>query len=730
MTPPPRYLRVAVPCPLYRVFDYLPPAGVAAAGLQPGLRVRVPFGRQQVIGVLLETAAHSELPAGKLRRADAVLDEAPLIGPELLQLARWAAAYYQHPPGEVMEHLFPGLLRRGRAAPTRAEQRWRLTPAGRALASGALSRAPRQQAVWTLLQATPAGLPTTALPAGSAATLRAMQAKGLIEQHIEALAPAHRPAVPGPPLNAAQQAAVQAVTGQLDSYHAVLLDGVTGSGKTEVYLACAAAALATGRQVLILVPEIGLTPQLLARVETRLGVPVAAYHSALSEGERHAAWRAAQQGAARVLLGTRSAVWASLPELGLIVVDEEHDASYKQQEGFRYSARDLAVLRAQRGSLPVLLGSATPALETLHNVTQRRYRQVHLPERAGGAAHPELHLLDIRGQPLNGGLGAALQTAVGRHLDAGGQVLLYLNRRGFAPVLMCHTCGDSAQCARCDARLTYHRAAGRLRCHHCGAERAVPQQCPACGSLALQVLGKGTERLEDALAERFPGVALTRIDRDTTRARGALDKLLAGVHSGAAQLLIGTQMLAKGHDFPNLTLVGVVDADQGLFSTDFRAAERLVQTILQVAGRAGRGDKPGEVLIQTHHPDHPVLRRLLAGDYAACAATLLAERQAAGLPPYQHLALLRAEAVQRAVTFAFLETAKRHAGQPAGITFAGPAPAPMERRAGRYRAQLLLSGASRTQLQAFLAGWVPALAELPMARRVRWSLDVDPLDTF
>lgn len=724
----PGYLRIAVPCPLYRVFDYLPPAGVDAAALQPGLRVRVPFGRQRVIGVLLETAAHSELPAAKLRRVDSLLDDTPLIGADLLQLARWAAAYYQHPPGEVMEHLFPGLLRRGRAAPTRDEYYWRLTAAGRTLAADALQRAPRQQAVWSALHAAPDGLPAAQLPASAA--LRALLAKGLVERFAQAATPPSRAAMPGPALNDAQQAAVQAVTGQLDSFHAVLLDGVTGSGKTEVYLACAAAALAAGRQVLVLVPEIGLTPQLLARFESRLGVPVAAYHSALSEGERHAAWRAAQQGTARVLLGTRSAVWTPLPALGLIVVDEEHDPSYKQQDGFRYSARDLAVLRAQRGSLPVLLGSATPALETLHNVMLRRYRQVHLPERAGGAAHPALHLLDIRGQPLRGGLGAVLESAIGRHLDAGGQVLLYLNRRGFAPLLMCHACGHSLQCARCDARLTYHRTAGRLRCHHCGAERAVPQQCPACGSLALQVLGKGTERLEDALTERFAGIGLARIDRDTTRARGALGKLLAEVHSGAAQLLVGTQMLAKGHDFPNLTLVGVVDADQGLFSTDFRAAERLVQTILQVAGRAGRADKPGEVLIQTHHPEHPVLRQLLAGDYAACAASLLAERHAAGLPPYQHLALLRAEAVQRAPALAFLEAAAAQAGQPAGVSFAGPAPAPMERRAGRYRAQLLLSSASRAELQAFLAGWVPALAELPGTRRVRWSIDVDPLDTF
>ena len=528
-------------------------------------------------------------------------------------------------------------------------------------------------------------------------------------------------------LNPAQQTAAAEIIGALAGYKAFLLDGVTGSGKTEVYLEAIAAAVASGRQALVLLPEINLTPQTLARFRARFG-SVAAFHSGLSDGERLATWLAARDGTAPVIVGTRSAAWLPLKAPGLIVVDEEHDASFKQHEGFRYSARDLAVVRAQRAKVPVVLGSATPSLESLHNAAQDRYAHLRLPERAGTARHPSMKLLDIRSRRLVEGLSDLLLDAVKRHLTAGGQVLLFLNRRGYAPTLMCHDCGTPEACKRCDARMTLH-GDRRLVCHHCGAERPVPKQCSHCGSQSFGAVGQGTERIEQALTELFPDAGVARVDRDSTRRKGSMEKLLGEVQSGERRLLVGTQMLAKGHDFPNVTLVGVLDADQGLFSSDFRASERMAQLIIQVAGRAGRADKPGEVLIQTHQPDHPLLNNLVREGYGSFAASALAERRIAGLPPYAALALLRAEAPASAAPTAFLEAAREllAARRIQGVQLLGPAPAPMERRAGRYRAHLLLQAGQRAPLQNLLAAALPELDGLKQARKVRWSIDVDPV---
>lgn len=723
-------LRVAVPCPLYGSFDYLPPAGLDQEP-PPGVRVRVPFGRRRLIGVLLETARHSTLPRERLKRAEAVLDREALLDESLMQLGRWTAAYYQHPIGEVFQLMLPVLLRQDRAAEAPGERRWRLTRDGQETDPALLARAPRQREALEALRRAPGGLSAAELPPALAAALPRLREKGLAEARLTAPAPPPAGVEDGgtPELNPEQAAAVQAVGRQAGNFHAFLLDGVTGSGKTEVYLACIEETLAAGRQALVLVPEIGLTPQTLARFRARLRVPLAVLHSGLGDGERLRAWLAARSGAARVVIGTRSAVWTPLPDPGLIIVDEEHDGSYKQQEGCRYSARDLAVLRAQHAGCPVVLGSATPSLESLHNVRLRRYSRLPLPARAGAARPPALRLLDVRSRPMRDGLSDLLLDAVNRHLEADGQVLLFLNRRGYAPVLLCHACGWHADCRRCDAHLTLHRGRGRLLCHHCGAEAGIPGQCPACGSLDLQGLGKGTERLEAALAERFPGAGVARLDRDSTARRGSLDRVLADFAAGRQRILIGTQMLAKGHDFPGITLAAIVDADAGLFGADFRAAERLAQTVIQVAGRAGRAERPGEVLIQTHHPEHPLLRTLVREGYAACAEELLAERRAGGLPPFASLALLRAEAARREAVDAFLHAARAGAAaRNDAPALLGPAPAPLARKAGRHRGQLLLQATQRSRLQAFLSGWVPELAALPEARRVRWSLDVDPVD--
>jgi primosomal protein N' (replication factor Y) len=734
MAAEPRYYQIAVPSPLFGHFDYLP-LRENPVPLTPGTRVRVPFGRgREVTGVVLGGSAHSAVPRHKLKRIARVLDDSPVLPATLLALLRWAADYYHHPLGEVLATALPAWLREGRPARLPGVPVWHLTDAGRALESSALTRAPVQRRLWEALVAVTDGL--EAEPLGELSTrwrevMAIFEERGWVARHERRaeseVVPAPQPA---PPLNAAQTGAIAEITGALDRYQCFLLHGITGSGKTEVYLGAIEKVLASNKQVLVLVPEIGLTPQLVERFRRRLGVPVAVLHSGLTDTQRFAAWSGAAEDKAPLVLGTRSAVFTPMPRLGLIVVDEEHDASYKQQEGFRYSARDLAVLRAAREKAPIVLGSATPSLESLKNARDGSYRLLELPERPGAAELPVVRLLDLRKLALDDGLSAPLRAAVAERLKRGEQSLLFLNRRGFAPVLMCYGCGWVAPCRRCDARLTYHQRSSKLICHHCGAEQLLPEKCPNCAGAELHPIGEGTERLESALAKIFPKARLVRIDRDSTAARGALEGKLKAVHEGRADILVGTQMLTKGHDFPNVTLVGVVNADQGLYSAEFRAAERLFQQILQVAGRAGRADKPGEVLIQTWHPDHPLFAALVRHDFNGFADYALAERSEAGFPPYSHLVLLRAESPDRGAALGFLRAARAKAETPNGVQLMDPVPSPMERRAGRWRAQLLVQSAKRAPLHEFLDGWVRALGALKQARRVRWSLDVDPADLF
>src|SRR6185312_7218998 len=534
-----------------------------------------------------------------------------------------------------------------------------------------------------------------------------------------------------PALSGEQQQAVAAVAGDLGRYQPFLLDGVTGSGKTEVYLALIERVLAQGRQALLLVPEIGLAPQTLRRLRERLGVAVEVIHSNLAEGERARAWLRARSGEAKVILGTRSAVFTPLPQAGLVIVDEEHDGAYKQQEGFRYHARDLAVVRARALGVPVLLGSGTPSLESLANVEAGRYRALHLRARPGAVRPPTVQIVDMRAQRLDHGLSPTLLAAVADTVARGEQALVFKNRRGYAPVLLCHACGWHADCPRCERPLTLHAGRRMLVCHHCDHHARLPTTCPACGATELKPLGQGTERLEEALAARFPEVPVLRIDRETTRRRDAFEHLLDGLRDEAKPaILVGTQMLAKGHDLPHLTLVAIAGVDEGLLSLDFRASERLAQQLVQVAGRAGRAAKPGRVLLQTHHPDHPLLRQLLAQGYATAAQSLLAERRQSLLPPYAHQVLLRAEATQRAAVDAFLAEACAALPPEHGLQVAGPMPAPMPLRAGRQRGQLLLEATNRRDLHAALRPWAAQLARLPGARKVRWSLDVDPIDLY
>ena len=728
-------LRVALDTPLRRLFDYLP-ARVEGHTPQPGARVRVPFGRQHLVGIIHSLATSSELPREKLKPVLEVLDAEPVLDARVLELMEFAAQYYHHPQGEVIAAALPKLARDG--APSRAvTERWFATETGSlALAANELARAPRQREVLAAI-ATAQGVkaealaerfsdwrtPMRALVARDFATsAEFVESPGIVDQDLVR--------TPGPALSPEQTVAVAAIDAAAARFVPFLLYGITGSGKTEVYLHASEHALRRGKRALVLVPEIGLTPQLVARFRERFSVPVAVLHSGLTDTERLVAWRSCVSGEARIVLGTRSAVFAPVPDLGLVLVDEEHDASFKQHEsGFRYSARDLAIFRAQRAGVPIVLGSATPSLETLQNVATGKFTQLDLPRRAGQALPPRAAVIDLREHAMRQGISTPAVEAIQRHLANDGQVLVYINRRGYSPTLACTACGWIAPCRDCDARLTVHLAAGRLRCHHCGADAKLPENCPQCG-YAVRHVGQGTERVEETLAGLFPDMPIARLDRDVVRKRGDLEEVVSRIASGEARILVGTQMVTKGHDFPSVTLVVVLNADQGLFSTDFRAPERVAQTIIQVAGRAGRGTKAGEVLIQTEYPDHPLLKALLADGYEGFARTALAEREAAGWPPFAHVAALRASATELATAVDFLQEARRHAPRLPGVKLLGPAPAAMARRAARYHAQVLIEARERAPLHRLLGAWLPRVEELKAPRDLRWSLDIDPLDLF
>ena len=717
--------------PLARTFDYLAPDGPTPA---IGSRVRVPFGRRRETGIVLGHATESSFGGGRLRRASAVLDDEPLLGEDDLALVRFTADYYHHPIGEVAALALPVALRHGKPLAARAEtvRATSSAPEPEELAR----RAPKQAALLArLVEAGDAGITADQLNdivPGWRRTARPLIDRRAVRVDVTAAADgADDPAiVPGPDLNSDQGKAVDAISAA-DGFAAFVLDGVTGSGKTEVYLRLIEATLEAGRQVLVLVPEIGLTPQLVRRFEHRLGFRPAAMHSSLTDNERLKAWRRAQSGAARLLVGTRSAVFTPMPKLGLVIVDEEHDHSFKQQEGLRYSARDLAIVRAKRRGVPVILGSATPTLELLKHCEDGSYTRLALPKRAGGARPPRLSLIDLNRHPPTEGLAAPLEAAIDAHLADSGQVLLFLNRRGFAPTLICSNCAHIAGCERCDSRMTVHAGRNELRCHHCGATRALDTSCPECTG-NMRALGEGTERLEHRLAERFSSRRIVRIDSDSMARKGAIDEALDLATRGDADILVGTQMLSKGHHFPKLTLVGIVNADQGLFGSDFRSDERLAQSIVQVAGRAGREEKPGQVLIQTAFPEHRFWQRLMDGGYAGVAGDVLAERRASGWPPYSRLALLRASAHRRTDAVSCLEAARAAAlalELPA-LRVLGPVDAPLLKKAGRFRVQLLLESRDRASLHRALAHVRQTLEDKPEARRARWSIDVDPVQLF
>ena len=730
--------RVAIAVPVYRLFDYLAPDNIELAHINPGIRLEVPFGKAKKIAFLVDCVQHSEIDIGKLKRVERILDEKPLLSTKDLALLHWASRYYHHPLGEVFSAAFPVTLRQGKSAVIQSEKRYVLTGLGKATDSEQLKRSPKQKNLLEKFQAHPDSLSEAELSAWNQnwrTSIKQLQNKLLLQHAAPEVWKKNAGAIirnNGLHCNSPQQAAIDAVCESLGQFGVFLLEGVTGSGKTEVYMQIIRSVLERGQQVLVLLPEITLTPQLEDRFRQRFSVSIAISHSKLTDRQRTRAWIKMQRGECPILLGTRSALFTPLKNPGLIILDEEHDASFKQQEGFRFSARDVAVVRGKLLNIPVLMGSATPALESLHNVDNKRYNLLHLPERAGNATAPVLQLLDIRNRSMQEGLSEALVAEMHKTLAKNEQILLFLNRRGFAPTLICHGCGWVARCQRCDANLVIHYDEGVLRCHHCEQQQRLIKQCPACKAEELTPLGLGTERVEKVLAAVFVDKVIVRLDRDSTQRKGSLENYLQQINQGAVDIILGTQMLAKGHHFPNVTLVAILDVDSGLFSIDFRAPEKLAQMIVQVSGRAGRAEKPGRVIMQTRQPEHPLLTTLIREGYNSFAKTALAERKEASLPPFSHQALLRVQATDAEMPKLFLhavvQLAQEHNKGRAQIL--GPVAAPMARRAGLYRYQLLFQSSKRPELHALLDVLMPKIEKLKQAKKVRWSLDVDPVDLY
>lgn len=658
-----RFLRIVLPTPLNKVFDYLLPENCNFESLKPGVRVLVPFGSRKLVGILVGTADKTDVPKSKMKAAIEIMDNEPIMPQDVYDLCCWSAKYYHYSLGEIFHAALPVLLRKAKKPATK--------------------------------------------PAAKIST-------NISHPPLE--------------LNHEQKTAVDKIVAAQNQFKIFLLNGVTGSGKTEVYLQVIEQTLNANKQVLVLVPEISLTPQTIKRFSERFSQSIVALHSSLTDKERLDGWQRAKSGEAKIIIGTRSAIFTAFANLGLIIIDEEHDNSFKQQDRFRYHARDLAVMRASKLAIPVVLGSATPSLESLLNVKRNRYTQLLLTERAGNAVMPTYQFIDLRTAEIENGLAKELVMQMQTHLENNNQVMLFLNRRGFAPVLYCNQCAWIAECRRCDARMTYHRSPLRLQCHHCDCQTKVPIHCPACKSTELEPLGLGTQRLETTLRKYFPDTPIMRIDRDSTRKKGSLNDLLAQIHLAQPAILLGTQMLAKGHHFPQVTLVGIVDADNGLFSADFRASEQMGQLLLQVSGRAGRADKAGTVLIQTRQPEHPLLQSLLHEGYEAFSQNLLSERERTLLPPYTYFAIVRAEAYAESAVESFLEQIKNLSSTFVNeIKMLGPVPAILAKRKGLFCKQLILKSLRRSDLQSFIKDLLSRIESIPNQHAIKWVLDVDPV---
>jgi len=730
---PTLYVQIAIPVPMRQLFTYLVPESLQTPELKLGERVIVPFSNRQVVGIIIKVTNECDVAPNKLKAITSRVKDSFTFEAPLLNFLQLCANYYHHPVGEVFQIALPVMLRQIEKTEINFPKKWQLkNKLSDAELISLKAKAPKQEKLYQFIVSQSASNWAELRAVGfNKAQLNALAEKNLIEE-IE-----HEPQIfnwQDSMLNAdnklqlsvEQSVIVSAVAQNLHSFNCHLVDGVTGSGKTEVYLQIIEQVLAQNNQVLILVPEIGLTPQMLERFEQRFNIPIYLHHSGMNDKERFDTWLAAQQSNAAIIIGTRSAVFSPLERLGLIIVDEEHDNSFKQQDSFRYHARDIAILRARQLNIPIILGSATPSLETLHNSQNGKYHYHQLLKRAGVSTKAKLSLVNTSNQPLENGLSTTVKSAIKHTLDKGEQVLVFLNRRGYAPAINCQECHWIADCQRCNKPYTLHQKQGLLICHHCSGQKRVPNQCPSCGSIRINPVGVGTEQLEQKIGEQYAAYSTIRIDRDSTRKKGALAKLLQEVLDKKHQLLIGTQMLAKGHHFPDVTLVVILDVDGALFSFDFRAAEQMAQLLVQVSGRAGRASKPGKVLVQTQYPDHPLLQDLVNNGYNHFAKHALLERQQAKLPPFSHQALFRAEANYPSYPDKFLRALTMHSFEQ--CEFAGPVPAAMEKKAGKFRYHLIVQAENRRALHICIQQLIQIAQQSEWQNKVRWSVDIDPLD--
>jgi primosomal protein N' (replication factor Y) len=728
-----KYIQVAIPVPMRQLFTYKISLTLINTPLVIGERVIVPFSHRQVVGIVMAVSDECELPVNKIKAVISRISDSFHFPSSLLKFLQRCADYYHHPIGDVLQQALPVLLRKMEQPNVELPKVWHATENICAeVVAKIAKRAPKQKALLSLIQnhqgITWAELRTMGY---TKAQLTPLLNKALIEEKCREVKPItyqkdslneENKLV----LSVEQAVIVAAVEAEINKFGCHLVDGVTGSGKTEVYLQAMEKVLADNKQVLVLVPEIGLTPQTLFRFEQRFNLPICLHHSGLNDKERLQTWLEAQRGSAAIVIGTRSAIFTPLHHLGLIIVDEEHDGSFKQQDSFRYHARDIGILRARQLNIPIILGSATPSLETLQNALLGKYQYHQLTKRAGQSTQSKLELIDVAQQQMEHGLSGTLKKAIENTLARGEQVLIFLNRRGYAPAINCQECHWIAECQRCNKPYTLHQGQGLLICHHCTAQQRIPPQCPGCGSIRIKPMGQGTEQLEERISELFPDISTVRIDRDSTRKKGELAKLLQEVTDKEHQLLIGTQMLAKGHHFPDVTLVAILDVDGALFSFDFRAAEHMAQLLVQVAGRAGRESKPGKVLIQTNFPDHPLLQDLVHNGYGHFAKYALTERKQALLPPFSFQALFRAEANYPSYPEKFLRQLAMHSFDDCQL--AGPIPAAMEKKGGKFRFHLIVQGKSRKALHMAILQLIAQVSHNEWQNKVRWSIDVDPLD--
>ena len=732
---PEQYIQVAIPVPMRQLFTYQVPEALQTPAIAVGERVVVPFGPRKVIGIVIDEQAHCDFDVKKIKRIAERLNDNFNLSKPLVSFLQLCAHYYHHPVGDVFQQALPILLRKVENVTLSLPMVWQTTSLDedhKIIVTALAKKAAKQHAIYQIINSHH-GISWVELRTlgYSKAQLNALQSKGLIEEKEQVVSQfSWREDTLNQAdklrLSSEQAIIVSAINHALGQFSCHLIDGVTGSGKTEVYLQAMEAVLAKSQQVLVIVPEIGLTPQTLSRFEQRFNVPIALHHSGLNDKERLATWLSAQQGNAAIIIGTRSAIFTPLHQLGLIIIDEEHDASLKQQDSFRYHGRDMAILRARQLNIPIVLGTATPSFETLQNALSGKYSHHKLLNRAGKSNKAKIALIDMNQQQVEFGLSGTLKHEMKQTIARGEQVLLFLNRRGYAPAINCQECHWLAECIRCDKPYTLHQKQQLLICHHCGSQRRIPPQCPSCGSVRIAPLGQGTEQLESRLEELFPESSIVRIDRDSTRKKGELAKLLQEVSDKKHQLLVGTQMLAKGHHFPDVTLVAVLDVDGALFSFDFRASEQMAQLLIQVAGRAGRASKPGKVLVQSNFVDHPLLQDLVHNGYHHFAHQALTERKQALLPPFSFQALLRADANYPSYPEKFLRSLTEQRLE--GCELAGPVPAAMEKKAGKFRYHLIIQAKSRKSLHQAVLQLLVRISNNEWQSKVRWSLDIDPID--